>query len=132
MCKLNNIKGKEFVLYRIVKENYVGVTTNLHKRLLKHRSKSNFDISDIQILETHTRLETALQSELMYQEKFKCTKGIRNQEGSKNPYAKKVMCLKTGRTYNTIKEACELLDYNYSSVRRYINDNENKYLLIKI
>ena len=132
MCKLNNIKNKEFIIYRIVNDNYVGVTTNLHKRLLKHRSKNNFDISDIEILETHTILKTALNSELIYQDFFKCKKGIRNQKGYKNPIARKVLCLKTGIYYDTIKEACESLNYSYSDVRHKIKEKNNKYLLVRL
>ena len=132
MCKLNNIKDKQFVIYRIVNNNYIGVTTNLHKRLLKHRSRSNFDISNVDILEVHTQLETALKSELIYQELFKCEKGVRNQKGNKNPYAKQVLCLKTGIAYDTIKEACESLNYDYSLVRKLIKNENNKYLLIRL
>jgi predicted GIY-YIG superfamily endonuclease len=132
MCKLNNIKNKEFIIYRIVNDNYVGVTTNLHKRLLKHRSRNGFDISNVDILETHTELDTALTSELIYQEIFKCKKGVRNQEGNKNPIAKEVLCLKTGIKFDTIKEACESLNYSYSHVRHLIKNNNNKFLLIKI
>ena len=47
MCKLNNIKDKKFLVYRIVKDNYVGITSDLHKRLLKHRSRSKYDITEV-------------------------------------------------------------------------------------
>lgn len=132
MCKLNNIKNKEFIIYRIVNNNYIGVTTNLHKRLLKHRSKNKFDITNVDILEVHTKLEVALKSELHYQEFYKCKNGVRNQQGHKNPYAKQVLCLKTGIVYDTIKEACESLNYNYSTVRKFLKKENNKYLLIKL
>ena len=132
MCKLNNIKDKEFIIYRIVNDNYVGVTTNLHKRLLKHRSRNGFDISNVEVLETHTKLDTALFAEFLYQDLFKCKKGVRNQQGDKNPIAREVLCLKTGVKFSTIKEACEALNYNYSSVRNFIKDIDNKYLLIRI
>lgn len=132
MCKLNNIKDKTFIIYRIVNENYVGVTTNLHKRLLKHKNKSKFDVSDISILFECDNLNEALASEFYFQDFFKCTIGVRNQEGSKNPSAKQVLDLKHGVFYDTIKEACESLGYDYSNVRRVIKDNDNKYLLIKV
>ena len=132
MCKLNNIKNKEFIVYRIINDNYVGVTTNLHKRLLKHRSRSGFDISNVDILKVTSDLNDALDSELCYQEYFKCKKGVRNQQGHKNPSAKEVLCLKTGVVYDTIKQACESLNYDYSSVRYRIKDNKNKYLLIRL
>lgn len=132
MCKLNNIKGKDFTLYHIQDENYIGITTNLHKRLLKHRSKSNFNINNTVVLHTFTDLDTALSFELAYQKLFKCSKGVRNQEGNKNPFAKQVLDLKSGIYYDTIKEACEALNYDYSIVRRLIKNTNNKYLLIKI
>lgn len=132
MCKLNNIKDKKFIIYRIVNENYVGVTTNLHKRLLKHQSKSNFNIENVDILEVHSILSTALLVELMYQDHFKCKKGVRNQEGSKNPIAREVLDLKSGIYYDTIKDACEALNYCYSSVRHAISKDNNKYLLIRL
>lgn len=132
MCKLNNIKDKKFIIYRIVNENYVGVTTNLHKRLLKHQSKSNFNISKVDVLEWHTNLDTALQAELNYQKHFKCEIGVRNQEGGKNPIARQVLDLKTGIYYDTIKEACEALNYPYSSVRHAVANDNNKYLLIRL
>ena len=132
MSKLHSIKDKEIVLYRLVKDNYVGLTTNLHKRLLKHRSKSKYDISNVEILETTRDLDYALKKELYYQNVYECTKGVRNQEGSKNPYAKQVLCLKNGIFYDTIKEACEANGYSYSLVRRKIKDNSNKFLLIRL
>jgi hypothetical protein len=132
MCKLNNIKDKKFIIYRIVKENYVGVTTNLHKRLLKHQNKSGYDISNVDVLEVHNNLDTALKHELYYQEYFNCTVGVRNQEGSKNPSARQVLDLKTGIYYDTIKEACEALNYPYSNVRHAVANDNNKYLLIRL
>lgn len=132
MCKLYNIEDKEFIIYRIVNNNYVGVTTNLHKRLLKHRSKNKFDISVIEILEKSNSLNIALAKELQYQKEYNCKIGIRNQLGNKNPYAKQVIHLSTGIYYDTIKEACEALGYSYSSVRHYIKNVNNKYHLLKL
>ena len=132
MCKLNNIKNKQFIIYRLVKDNYVGVTTNLHKRLLKHKSKSNFNINEIEILEVHSRLDTALIAELAYQKTFNCNIGVRNQCGKKNPYAKQVLELSTGIYFDTIKEACESFNYDYSLVRKLIKDKNNKFLIVKI
>ena len=132
MCKLNNIKDKQFIVYKIINENYVGVTTNLHKRLLKHKSKSNFDISEIGILLQTTDLQSALNTEKYYQEKFKCKLGVRNQNGLKNPYAKQVLHLETGIFFDTIKEACEALNINYVNCRACLSNKNNKYKLIKI
>jgi len=132
MCKLHKIKDATFIVYRLVNENYVGVTHNLHKRLLKHRSRSNFDISEVVILLQTTDLEAALNSEKFYQEKYKCKKGVRNQNGLKNPYAKQVLHLDTGIYFDTIKDACEALNFNYSAVRQKVKNTNNKYNLIKL
>jgi predicted GIY-YIG superfamily endonuclease len=132
MCKLHKLKGETFVVYYIVNENYVGITHNLHKRLLKHRSKNKFDISNIGILLQTEDLNEALKVELYYQEKYKCNKGVRNQNGLKNPYAKQVLHLETGLYFDTIKEASEQLGFDYSSVRKYIGNEKNKYNLIRL
>jgi predicted GIY-YIG superfamily endonuclease len=132
MCKLYNLKNKTFIVYRIVNENYVGVTHNLHKRLLKHRSRSKFNIDEVVILLQTTDLKDALNCESFFQQKFKCTKGVRNQDGLKNPYAKQVLHLPTGIYFNTIKEACETFNFDYSSVRSNISKNNNKYNLLRI
>ena len=132
MCKLNNIKDKKFLVYRIVKDNYVGITSDLHKRLLKHRSRSKFDITEVNILESGFDLENMLKLELYWQTFFKCKEGVRNQEGVKNPSAKLVLHYPTGIYYDTIKEACISLDYNYINVRAVIKNKNNKYKLIKV
>lgn len=132
MCKLYNLKNKTFIVYRIVNENYVGVTHNLHKRLLKHRSRSKFNIDEIVILLQTTDLKEALNCENFFQKKFKCTKGVRNQDGLKNPYAKQVLHLTTGIYFDTIKEACECLNFSYSDVRHKIKNDKNKFNLIRL
>ncbi|MFY7938530.1 MAG: hypothetical protein ACOVOQ_14200 [Flavobacterium sp.] len=132
MCKLYNLKNKTFIVYRIVNENYVGVTHNLHKRLLKHRSRSKFDVSKIEILLETKDLNIALEWEKNFQENFKCTKGVRNQDGLKNPYAKQVLHLTTGIYFDTIKEACECLNFSYSDVRHKIKNDKNKFNLIRL
>ena len=134
MCKLQNIKGKDFIVYYLRLENYVGVTTNLQQRLLKHSSRSKFciDNDNVDIIFVTKDLNNALEQELKYQKLYKCIKGVRNQEGNKNPYAKAVLDLKSGIFYETIKEACVALQYNYSSVRTKIKNIDNKYNLIKI
>jgi len=132
MCKLSKLKGKEIFIYYIVNENYIGITTDLHKRLLKHKSKSKYDVSNCIVIESTFDLDYALKKEIYYQKKYKCVSGIRNQQGNKNPYAKQVICLRTGIFYDTIKDACNALNYNYGSVRNFIRDKNNKYLLNKI
>ena len=134
MCKLQKILGKEFIIYHLILDNYIGVTTNLKKRLLKHSSKSGFSVDNdcVNILYVTMDLKEALEKELEFQKIYNCKLGVRNQDGSKNPSAKKVLHLQTGVYFDTIKDACEALEYNYSVVRRFIKDNDNKYNLIKI
>ena len=134
MCKLQKMIGKEFIIYHLILDNYIGVTTNLSKRLLKHSSKSGFTVDNdcVNILYVTTDLKEALEKELEFQKIYNCKLGVRNQEGNKNPYAKKVLHLQTGVYFDTIKDACIALEYNYSVVRRYIKNNDNKYNLIKI
>ena len=131
MCKLNNIKNKTFLIYHLIDDNYIGVTQNLKKRLLKHKSKSNFNINNYKILHYTKDLKEALNIELYYQNLYKCKLGVRNQKGIKNPYAKQVLDLETGYFFDTIKEASISLNLKYSSVRSYISSKKN-YKLIKI
>jgi predicted GIY-YIG superfamily endonuclease len=134
MCKLQKIKGKDFIIYHLLLDNYIGVTTDLQKRLYKHSSKSGFCIDNdaVNILYVTKDLNDAFEKELEFQKIYKCEKGVRNQTGKKNPFAKQVLDLNTGIFYDTIKEACEALQYNYSIVRRLIKNENNKYNLIKI
>jgi len=134
MCKLNNITGKAFLIYHLISENYIGVTTNIHKRLLKHSSKSGFCIKDenVKILYSTYNLKDALEKELQLQKDYKCKKGIRNQNGGKNPFSKIVLDLNTGIFYDTIKEACIAKNFSYSLVRHYVKYDNNKFNLIKV
>ena len=134
MCKLEKIKGKDFIIYHLVLDNYIGVTTNLQKRLYKHSSKSGFCIDNdcVNILYVTNDLKEAFKKELEFQKIYKCDKGVRNQTGKKNPYAKQVLDLNSGIYYDTIKDACTALEYNYSLVRKLIKNENNKFNLIKI
>ena len=134
MCKLQKIKGKDFIIYHLLVDNYIGVTTDLQKRLWKHRSKSGFCIDNdaVNILYVTKDLNDAFEKELEFQKIYKCKKGVRNQEGNKNPFAKEVLHLETGIFFDTIKSACDALGYNYSDVRHKIKDNNNKYKIVKI
>jgi predicted GIY-YIG superfamily endonuclease len=132
MCKLHNLKDATFIVYHLQNENYVGVTHNLHKRLLKHKNKSNFDISNVEILLETKDLQAALKCEMLYQELYKCIKGVRNQNGNKNPYAKQVLHLQTGVFFDTIKDACDALGFSYSAARHQVLKQPNKYNLIKV
>ena len=134
MCKLQKIKGKDFIIYHLLLDNYIGVTTDLQKRLYKHSSKSGFCIDNdcVNILYVTKDLNDAFEKELEFQKIYKCKVGVRNQEGNKNPYAKIVLDLNTGIFYDTIKDACNALQYNYSNVRKLIKNENNKFNLIKI
>ena len=134
MCKLQNIKGKDFIIYHLLLDNYIGVTTDLQKRLLKHSNKSKFCIDNdcVKILYITKDLKEALKKELEFQELYKCKNGVRNQTGSKNPYAKIVLDLNSGIYYDTIKDACVALQYSYTLVRHYIKYDNNRFNLIKV
>jgi predicted GIY-YIG superfamily endonuclease len=134
MGKLYSIKDKEYIVYHLLLENYIGVTTNLQKRLYKHSSKSGFciDNDNVNVLYITNDLREAINKEYELQEIYNCSIGVRNQNGSKNPFAKEVLHLDTGIYFDTIKEACEAFNYPYSSVRHFIKNNNNKYKLIKI
>ncbi len=134
MGKLYSIKNKEYIIYHLTLDNYIGVTTNLRKRLLKHSSKSNFCIDNdvVKVLYVTNDLRDALNKEYELQGLHNCIKGVRNQEGKKNPYAKQVLHLDTGVYFDTIKDACIAFNYCYSSVRHSIKNKKNKYKLIKI
>lgn len=134
MGKLYSVKGKEYIIYHLKKENYIGVTTNLKKRLWKHSSKSGFSIekNNVEILYVTNDLRDALNKEYELQLLNNCVKGVRNQKGKKNPSAKEVLHLDTGIYFDTIKDACIAFNYSYSSVRHLIKNKNNKYKLIKI
>lgn len=132
MSIIYRIKNKEFLIYLLPSENYVGVTTDLRPRLNKHRSHSNYNTSDVVILYRTFNLREALTKELEYQHKYKCEVGVRNQEGKKNPYAKTVLHTLTGVYFDTIKEASECFNYSYKNVRKYIGQTNNKYNLIRL
>jgi len=132
MSSLHLIKDKDFIVYRLVNENYIGVTTNIHKRLLKHRSRSNFDTSQIEILFKTRDIKEALNKELELQKIYNCKIGIRNQEGYRNPYAKLVLHKTTGLFFDTIKEAAACFNINYGSLRREIRNINNKFNLIRV
>lgn len=132
MCKLNNIKDKDFIVYRIPYENYVGVTTDIRKRILKHKSRSKFNCDDTYIIKTFSNLKDALDFELKMQDHYNCKKGVRNQTGGKNPTARICLHKTTGVYYDTIKEACYALGINYSLMRHIIKNSNNKFNLIRV
>jgi len=132
MCKLNNIKDKPFLVYYMPDDNYIGVTTNIKKRMLKHRSRNGFTIDNYVVLHEFDNLNEALNCELELQKKYNCKKGVRNQEGIKNPYAKMCLHTTTGIYYDTIKDACETLGINYSSMRHLIRNENNKHNLVRV
>lgn len=42
MCKLQKIKGKDFIIYHLILDNYIGVTTDLQKRYINTQVKVDF------------------------------------------------------------------------------------------
>jgi len=55
-----------FTVYLIVNENYVGMTSSLRKRLNKHKSLSDKDVSDVKILGKYKTKREALDVEAGY------------------------------------------------------------------
>ena len=134
MCKLQNIKDSEFIIYHLKDVNYIGITANLKKRLIKHKNKSKYNIAqeNVDVLYVTNDLNDGLSKELELQNKYNCKVGVRNQSGSKNPYAKTVLHSTTGIFYDTIKDACEALNYSYSNARHLVRNTNNKYNLIRL
>ena len=122
-----------FYVYYLPKEHYVGVTTNLHKRMLKHKSKSSFNVSNYKILGVFDNYIDALSFEETTQKNIGCPiSNVRNQNGKNNPIAKVVLHTLTGVYFDTIKQASEALNYPYSDVRHKISNKNNKYNLIRL
>ena len=54
-----------YTVYLIVNENYVGMTSDLNKRFIKHKSKGK-DVSDVKILSKYKTKREALDVEAGY------------------------------------------------------------------
>ena len=62
----DSLKDGLFTVYLIVNENYVGMTSFLKKRLIKHKSLSDKDVSDVKILGKYKTKREALDVEAGY------------------------------------------------------------------
>jgi len=121
-----------FYVYHLVNEKYIGVTTNVFKRLIKHRNYNKRNVDYCEILKEFNDLDEALEYEYNMQIKLNYeVSNVRNQIGKNNPYSKTVLHTLTGVYYDSIKEACEAMNYNYASVRGYLKNKDNKYNLIR-
>ena len=58
-----------FTVYLLPKENYVGITDNLHRRLINHKSNSNRNTTDAYILGKYATRKEALAVEASYHAK---------------------------------------------------------------
>tara|TARA_R110002124_G_scaffold203819_1_gene370234 strand:- start:233 stop:589 length:357 start_codon:yes stop_codon:yes gene_type:complete len=58
-----------FTVYCLPKENYVGITDNLHRRLINHKSNSNRNTTDAYILGKYATRKEALTIEASYHAK---------------------------------------------------------------
>ena len=122
-----------FYIYILPTEKYIGITTNIRKRMNKHRSHSNKFVDDCMVLKEFNNLDKALLYENKMQIKYNYpVSNVRNQESKNNPYAKIVLHTLTGVYFDTIKEASECFNYSYSSVRQGIKNKNNKYNLIRL
>ena len=127
---IKNVKGKTFKVYELVKEGYIGVTTDVKRRMWKHSSWSNYHTEDYIILNEFTELSDALEFEYNTQvSKGYKTSNVRNQEGANNASSRNVIHTTTSKKYGSIKEACEDLGFNYVNVRAVMKNINNKYNL---
>ena len=55
-----------YTVYLLPKENYVGMTTNLHIRIRDHRTKHNRDTTDVQIIGKYHTKDEAVRIEASY------------------------------------------------------------------
>lgn len=126
--KIKNCKGI-FYVYSIKEFDYVGVSTNLRPRMNKHKSKNKLSFTPTyDIVKCFTDYREALDFEENLQ--IKLGYPVRSQSRQfkgKNPASRFVVNTITGAKYNSIKEAAEVEDLNYGSLRQWIR-NENYYL----
>ena len=130
--KIKNCKPP-FYVYILPTEKYIGVTTDIRKRMNKHHSYNNRYTADYKILKVFNVLSEALIYENKMQLRYNYpASNVRNQESKNNPYAKTVLHTLTGVYFDTIKEASKCFSYNYSAVRHAIKNENNKYNLIRL
>ena len=58
-----------FTVYLLPKDNYVGQTSNMYRRLFEHKSESNRDTTDAKVLGKYKTREEALAIEASYHAK---------------------------------------------------------------
>lgn len=122
--KIKNCKGP-FFIYEINEFRYAGITTDLRKRMNKHKSEKVLNYTPTyKIIAKIDSFEEAISFEEKYQTQNKLSVSkVKNQNGKNNPIARAVLDKATGFFFYTIKEACEALNINYSSARHRVRDN---------
>jgi hypothetical protein len=123
--KIKNCKGP-FYIYHLIRENYIGVTTNLHNRMIKHKHMGKY-VDDYKVITSFDNLEDALDYEykLQIENGFEVSK-VKNQNGSLNPIARKLIHIPTNTIFDSIKEASEYLNISYDNLRRKETQIKNK------
>ena len=138
----------------IIKQNekafYVGKTTNFKRRMYEHRYRRKLDESfQFIILEEKLTQEDAKIREEYYIEKYNTfengwnrtagegTRKVKTKQGdgrfskgnqaAKNRKLKRVLCVETGKVYDSVKECAEAIDGKEFSVYNVCRDQNKTY-----
>ena len=115
--KIKNVQGP-FTIYHLVKENYIGITSNLKRRVYEHKYNKSWKCEIVNTLAIINNFDEAIAMENKFQIQFNCpVSKVKNQNGINNPMSAMIKHIPTGKIYKTIKEAAEDLGLNYGSIR---------------
>ena len=130
--KIKNCKPP-FYVYKVREFDYIGLTTNLRKRCLKHKSTRGLGyLPTLDIIGVFDKYEDAIKFEESSQELMGFEqRRVLNQSGENNHMSKEVLDLETGIAFDTIKDACDSLNIVYGSARTWISKKDD-FRLIKI
>ena len=79
-AQYNSTKDGLYTVYLLPKEGYVGMTTNLHKRIIYHKNNNNIDTTDVQILgKYHTKDEAKRIEDGFHNNGFKGAYGFKQR-----------------------------------------------------
>jgi predicted GIY-YIG superfamily endonuclease len=107
-----------FIIYYLIDENYIGITTNIKTRINRHRYDKRWKCNNVKILSIIDNFEDAITFENEMQIKYNCpVSKVKNQKGINNPIATKIKHIPTGKIYNTVLDAANDLGLNYGSIR---------------
>ena len=107
-----------FIIYYLIEENYIGITTNLKRRVYNHKYHKGWKCEIVKTLATINNFDEAIEMENKFQLEFNCpVSKVRNQNGINNPQAASIKHIPTGKIYKTMIEAADDLGLNYGSIR---------------